>query len=545
MSEYLHPAGMEQAFTEQSVQEMFWLGDQIPGGFFIYRADESQEVLFVNRAILRIYGCENEAQFRELTGGTFRGMVHGEDFDEIQASIDQQIADDNNHNLDYVEYRIIRRDGAVRWVDDYGHFAHFPGYGDVYYVFISDVTDKRLAQEEKRRVEMELARQKQIDEMRADFLFNMSHDIRTPMNAVVGFSTLAKRHIGEPERLNEYLDKAIASGKQMLTLIEDMLEMNRLGTGRYALHEEACSLRGQIEMVMDMHRPDADAKGVALTENLDLPRDTVVMDQSTFRRVLSNLLSNAVKFTPPGGSVTVAARQTRAGETGFARFAFRVIDTGIGISKDFLGRMYDPFEREATSTKTRVAGTGLGLSIVRSLLDMMGGSIACESEKGKGTAFTVELPLRLAGDCPPPADVPEAEEARAAGEYRVLVVEDIELNRELAVTLLQESGFLVESVPDGCDAVEAVKRRPAGYYDLILMDIQMPVMNGYEATRAIRALPRADAALLPIIALSANAREEDKRMSLQSGMNAHEAKPFDIDHLVQTINSYIERKCDR
>ena len=206
-------------------------------------------------------------------------------------------------------------------------------------------------------------------------------------------------------------------------------------------------------------------------------------------------------------------------------------------------RMYEAFEREESSTRAGTIGTGLGLSITKNLLNIMGGSIAVRSKKGEGTTFTVDLPLKLADHVSEPDDAPAAEtDFRAKGEHRILLVEDIEINRMLAETILEEAGFLVESVPDGCDAVEAITRRPLWYYDLVLMDIQMPVMNGYEATRAIRAIGRNDTNSLPIIALSANARDEDKRQSLESGMNNHIAKPFDVAHLITTVNEHIAKR---
>ncbi len=520
-------------FTEQNVQMLFWLGDQIPGGFFIYRADDSQEIVYVNRAVLNIFGCEDERQFRVLTGYTFRGMVHPDDFDAIQASIDEQIADEDNNNLDCVEYRIIRRNGEIRWVDDYGHFAHMPGYGNVYYVFISDVTDRRVAEMEKQ----ELARQKHLNEVKNAFLFNISHDIRTPMNAIIGFSELARRHINDPELLKQYLDKTTASGRQLLALIDDMLEVNRLESGRIIPGEENADLREQVKTAMDMHRLDADSKGITLQARIDLSDARVMLDQSMFQRILGNLLSNAIKFTPPGGTVTVTACQKESSEPGFARYVFQVADTGIGISKEFLSRMYDSFERETTSTKGGTTGTGLGLTIVKNLLQLLGGTIACESEKGKGTVFTFEIPLKQA-QRGAAGSAEETKEPRAAAR-RILIVEDIAFNRELAEELLKDAGFQVESVPDGCDAVEAIKRRPAGYYDLVLMDIQMPVMDGYEATRVIRSLPQGEASLLPIIALSANTQEEDRRRSLESGMNCHMSKPYDLDNLINCINEHI------
>ena len=257
---------------------------------------------------------------------------------------------------------------------------------------------------------------------------------------------------------------------------------------------------------------------------------------------MSNLISNAIKFTLYNGSVRVSARQKRVSQSGYARFEFEVSDNGIGMSEDFMRRMFEAFEREETSTQTGyLGGTGLGLSITKRLLNIMGGSIKVKSKKDVGSTFTVDLPLKLVQHVEKEPPTVEQEEYKANGQHRILLVEDIEVNRMLAETILTESGFLVESVPDGCDAVEMIKIRPMRYYDLVLMDIQMPIMNGYEATRAIRALGREDTNTLPIIALSANAREQDKQMSMESGMDSHVAKPFDIAHLISTINEHIAK----
>ena len=536
----------EQGFTEQTLQALFWFGDQIPGGFFIYQDDATQEIIYVNRALLSIFGCDTFEEFKTLTGNTFRGLVHPDDFDSIQTSINKQIDADAYGKLDYVEYRIIRKDGEIRWVDDYGHHTTMPGYGKVYFVFITDVTEKHRMQVDKMRIELEFAREKQHNEVKSGFLFNMSHDIRTPMNAIVGFSALARRHINEPELLTGYLDKTITSGQLMLTLLDDMLEMNKLEGGLVHLNLEPTDLREQISAVTDMFRLESEKKLVVLKEDIDLPDEKVLVDQNRFCRIIGNLISNAIKFTPSGGIVCLTARQKQPETDGTALYEFQVSDNGIGISEEFLDKVFDSFERENTSTQTGAAGTGLGLSIVKSLLILMGGTITAESKKGKGSVFTVTLPLKVVKDTEAAENdntevTPEA--APDTGKHRVLIVEDVEINREIVETLLEEYGFLTESVPDGHYAVEAVKNHPAWYYDLVLMDIQMPVMNGYDAARAIRAIPRVDIPSLPIIALSANSREEDKRMSLESGMNSHVAKPFDIDPLINTINEHIaERK---
>ena len=536
----------EQGFTEQTLQALFWFADQIPGGFFIYKDDKTQEIIYVNRALLSIFGCDTLEEFKTLTGNTFRGLVHPDDFDSIQSSIDKQIEADAHGKLDYVEYRIIRKDGNIRWIDDYGHHTTMPGYGNVYFVFVTDVTDKHRMQEEKMRIELEFAREKQHNEVKSGFLFNMSHDIRTPMNAIVGFSELARRHINEPELLTGYLDKTITSGQLMLTLLDDMLEMNKLEGGLVHLNLEPTDLREQISAVTDIFRLESEKKLVVLKEDIELPDEKVLIDQNRFCRVIGNLISNAIKFTPSGGIVCLTAKQKQPETDGTALYEFQVSDNGIGIAEEFLDKVFDSFERENTSTQTGAAGTGLGLSIVKSLLILMDGTITAESKKGEGSVFTVTLPLKIAKG---PADTGientdvNTDAAPDSGKHRVLIVEDVEINREIIETLLEEYGFLTESVPDGHYAVEAVKNHPAWYYDLVLMDIQMPVMNGYDATRAIRAIPRADIPSLPIIALSANSREEDKRMSLDSGMNNHVAKPFDIGPLVNTIKEHIaERK---
>ncbi len=390
--------------------------------------------------------------------------------------------------------------------------------------------------------DLEKEKEKDLNELKAAFLFNVSHDIRTPMNAIMGFTALARRHMDQPELLEEYLDKVEVSSRYLLALIDDLLEMSKLDYGQIEIKSDPCSLSEQVGAVVDMFRAQAEDKQVKIETTMDFSETQVFLDALRFRRILGNLLSNAVKFTPEHGSVRVSVHRKKVSSSGFARYEISVEDTGIGMTEDFMARMYEAFEREESSTKTGSIGTGLGLAITKRLLDMMGGSISVRSEKGKGSKFTVELPLKLSGNVwEEQAAVPAKQEVpKALGRHRILLVEDIDVNRILAETILKEAGFLVESVSDGCDAVEAIRNHPPKYYDLVLMDIQMPVMNGYEATRSIRALQREDVKDLPIIALSANAREQDKAMSMESGMNFHLAKPFDIANLVSTINGYIK-----
>ena len=445
-----------------------------------------------------------------------------------------------------VNYMCTRDDGAPIYAE---MFLAGIGSGDLRHAVMAyqDVTERtrKVQQEmaERMHTEMELERERHANEIKSAFLFNISHDIRTPMNAIMGFSNLAKRHVGEPERLTEYLARVDESSRQLLALIDDMLEMSRIDYGRIEIKAERTNLREQLDMVLDLFRAQAEEKHLTLTETIDLPEKDVFVDENRFRRIMGNLLSNAVKFTPNGGRVTVSAKQKQVSDSGYARFEFSVSDTGVGMSEEFMQRMYEAFEREKSSTRAGTIGTGLGFSITKRLLDLMGGSISVKSRKNEGSTFTVDLPLKFADHVPENADGAELEEAhKAEGEYRILLVEDIEINRMLAETILEEAGFAVESVVDGCDAVEAIRNHPLFYYDLVLMDIQMPVMNGYEATRAIRALNRKDTGDLPIIALSANAREEDKRMSMESGMNNHVAKPFDVAQLIATVNDHIARR---
>ena len=656
---------------------------QMPGGFFVYRADETEKILYVNDVMLDIFGCETREEFHKLTGCTFRDLIYPDDRDEVEASISTQVTE-SKRELDHVEYRITRRDGAVRWVDDYGRLVHTEDCGDVYFVLIRDITElheartenvrraevieglsvdfksiylvnldtgtmrpyrmrseyflaisrelggsvpnwsdilpiyadryvvpedrerylqeisvetirRRLLSEpsytvdyrcrdvddeqgtvymqmsvvsipnsgagrrvvvgyrdtteqtlrvqrelsERMSMELELEREKNANEVKSAFLFNLSHDIRTPMNAIMGFTELAKSHLHDAGKLQDYLGKVDESSRHLLSLIDDLLEMSRLDAGHTALKLQPCDLREQLTMTADMFRLQAEQKHIALEERFDLPGEPVMLDAGRFRRVMGNLLDNALKFTPDGGTVAVSAQRKQVSESGYARYEFAVSDTGIGMSAAFMERMYQQFEREESSTKSGYVGMGLGLSIARHLLDVMGGSISAQSEKGKGSVFTVDLPLKLVNAPAVAPDTPEEAVLPDGDGARILLVEDIEINRMLAETILEDSGFAVESVPDGCDAVEAFGNHPAGYYDLILMDIQMPVMNGYEATRAIRAMERADAKSIPIIALSANARDEDKRMSMQSGMNHHIAKPFDVANLISTVSEHI------
>ena len=367
------------------------LGEQIPGGFFVYRAEEPQEMLFVNRNVLRIFGCDTLEEYKALTGYTFRGLVHPEDFDSIQSSIDEQIADTANDNLDYVEYRIVRKDGEVRWIDDYGHYTHTDDYGGVYYVFISDITDKRHAQEERFRAELELEREKRANEIRSGLLAGISHDIRSPMRTIEEFTRQAKTHLYEPHQLRGDLENVDAAGQRLERLVDSLLDMSSAEFGRSDVRPEPCSLAAQARDAIDLFRARAGAKNLTLSEALDLPEENVLADAQRLRTVLCNLISNAVSFTPEGGSVKVSASRRQESDAGYAQFEFTVSDTGVGMSEEFLRRVYDALENGSADI-----GGGHGLAVAKKLLATMGGSMTIRSRAGQGTSVTVSLPLQLA-----------------------------------------------------------------------------------------------------------------------------------------------------
>ena len=464
-------------------------------------------------------------------------MVFAEDLERVETTIAKQVCD--NDNYDHVVYRIKRLDGSIRWVDDYGHLVHTEEFGDLYYVFLYDITEQKLAEDEVRRAEDALFCEKRINEAKNAFIFNLSHDLRTPMNAIMGYVQLAEKHIHDPQVAAEHLDKVHSAGQLLLALIDDLLELSSLDAKGVRIKTEVNDLADVVDDTIDMFRPDFENKHIEIKTDLKLGDVKVLIDAPRFQRALGNILSNACKFTPEQGQVQVQISKSESSDSGFVRFEVAVQDNGCGMSEDFLKRAFQAFEREETSTRSGQIGTGIGLTVTKRIMDIMGGSVRGTSTKGEGSTFVLSLPLKLYEQEEVVREKSTPVVQNPVGKGRILLVEDIEINRMMAETILMEFGFDVESVPDGCDAVEAVKNHPEGYYIAVLMDIQMPVMNGYEATRAIRALDRKDVETLPIIALSANSRPEDKEMSFESGMNAHVAKPFDVEGLIATIHKYV------
>ena len=549
--------------------------------------------------------------------------------------------------------------------------------GDIMVMAVTkDVTEMvRKQRIQTQQLQEALLQAQHANNAKSTFLSNMSHDIRTPMNAIIGFTTIAQSRIDNRDQVRDCLDKVLSSSNHLLSLINDILDMSRIESGKVQIKMQECNLAELMHNIVNIIQPQVKAKQQKFCiDTCEVANEDVIADPLKLNQVLINLLSNAVKYTPPEGTVEFRIFQKEADEDGYGAYVFIVKDNGIGMAPEFVKHIFEPFERESTVTLSGIQGTGLGMAITKNIVDMMGGMINVESSPGVGSTFTVEIKLqlqdvagraerikelngmramvvdddsnicesvagmleelgmraesttsgreaaRLAGEaheehdpyhtyiidwqmpdmdgvetvrmirqavghdapviimtaydwtdieveakeagvtafCAKPLfmsnlrsallevnDLSHREEVKPVwqtedfGGRRVLLVEDIEMNREIAEMILTESGFVVESAPDGTDAVRMVRDSEEGYYDVVLMDIQMPIMNGYEATRAIRNLPRNDVNTMPIIAMTANALEEDREMALKCGMNAHIAKPLDMDVFMQVLRKFV------
>ena len=818
--------GRKFELTEETLSVIEEIGGHMPGGFFIYQSKEPEELIYANKPVFDIFGCANQEEFRALTGYTFRGMVHPEDYERITCSITQQISESDDQ-MDYAEYRITRRDGTVRWVDDYGHYCETEAYGGIYVVFISDITEKReqretdkatrdavisaltnsyntvwlindvaaescslyhtdldevhaeairnalsharytdtkteyvdtmvapedrdrmqeeislpyilkqfetrnqfsvdflrllesgqrhyridiarvfmpggrtgvmmgfrdvdvevsqgramqqaledatKAKEEYRRAAVahmtyskvaqalagdyfsiyivdpdtdefaEYSATKEYDDLgiekagedffalsrsnmerlvfsgdrdrvlgtfhrrkvmsilerdghftmkyrlmtgetpiwvsmkvtlledqdgrhliigmnnidaqmkreteyqrhiaeartraRNDFLANMSHDIRTPMNAIVGYTNIAKANMNDPGTVTNALEKIGSSSHYLLSLINDILDISKIESGKMQINPGPCDLGNIFRRIEDITALQAKNKSLILTYRHESVRHyRVNADELRIEQVLVNIISNAIKYTPAGKTVDLIAEEEPA-EGNRYLYRFIVRDTGIGISEEYLPHIFESFTREEKSTVNRIQGTGLGLAITAKVVELMGGTISVKSTLGEGSEFTVELELESL-DTEENDAKPEQDSIDLSG-CRVLLVEDNEINAEIAQVILSQYGIETDRAENGQEGVRQVQEHGEGYYDAVLMDIQMPVMNGYEATRAIRALEGDSYQTLPIIAMSANAYDEDIQDSLAAGMNAHIAKPYNPEDLLKLLHAQI------
>ena len=811
--------GRHLPLSEQALQVIEQIGEDMPGGFFIYKATGNEELLYANKAVFKIFGCETLEEFKQLTGYTFKGMLYPDDYEKVSVSIVDQI-EKSQGNLDYVEYRIVRKDGKIRWLDDYGHYVNSDVYGGLFYVFISDITEKRVQMEadkavytavidalsraynavwlindiatgsfslfrgdtsegsvharptkealelltyedakanyinnfvapsDRERLEKELTLEnimantsskkvfgvvfkrvvgnkecyyriefaqvqlpngktgivagfKDVDEdvrkeqeiqqvlrdaidsanasskAKSEFLSSMSHDIRTPMNGIIGMTAIAANHLDDRERVADCLKKITESSNHLLGLINEVLDMNKIESGKIELMEEEFNLAELIDTMLTMTRPQMQAHGHSFRVNIvNVEHEQVIGDSRRLQQVFVNIMSNAIKYTPDGGKISLSIMETPTNVHGFGHFQFVFEDNGYGMTEEFQKHLFEPFTRANDKQTAGIQGTGLGMTITRNIARMMGGDVTVESVYGEGSRFTVSVYLKLqsrqfinydsfvdlrvlvADDDPvccettceiltdmgmhsewvlsgraavdrvktrldqgrgffaviidwllPDQDGVETtrqvrrlvgedvpiifsaydwsdieDEAREAGASafvskplfrtklaalfdslvnksagqdeadaplreledldlsgrRVLLAEDQEINAEIATDFLTMTGLEVDWAKDGEQEVEMLAASPDGYYSLILSDIQMPNMNGHEAARRIRAMDRAYAKQIPIVAMSANAFADDIQNSKNAGMNDHITKPIDIDALARVLQTYIK-----
>lgn len=512
--------------------------DKLPGGFLIYNADGAEDIIYANQALIKMFRCDNMNEFRKHTGNSFRGIVYREDLDAVEKSIKEQIAASHD-DLDYVEYRIKGKDGIIRWVEDYGHYVRTHTMGNIFYVFISDATEKITKRnkellKQKALLETALNVSKQAYIAKNSFLSNMSHDLRTPLNALFGYIELAKKNVTDVQTVEKYLDKMNYAGKQLLDLVDKVLEVSYMESKEFQINEALCNLNDVTKEVYDEVLPSAADKQIDVAlEYRDVVHSEVYTDKDKLRQILSHIASNAVKYTGNGGKIRLTMEERYSASSEFATFRFVMTDTGIGIAKDSLEKIFEPFEREYNSTQSGIFGSGLGLTIAKHIIETMGGTITAESEVGKGSAFTVTLSFRLSEKAETASD--DEKVLNHLKGKKILLVEDNEINLEVETDILEDLGLIIDPAENGRIAVDKIKNSAPNEYLFVLMDIQMPVMDGRQATEEIRKLKDPALAGIPIFALSANALESDKQLSVKTGMDAHLTKPIDIPLLIKTV----------
>ncbi len=520
------------------------------------------------------YLSKEEEQTENYLTGNFYKDVPSQHKDAIRAYVEKFVHKDDQEmcmnmcNKSYIlnhlskekpfysfNYRQVAG-GIEKWYRLHVIVASFLPNGEVGSVVmaIMDVDHQvRNDISQKEVVEEALVAAEKANKAKSDFLSSMSHDIRTPMNAIMGFTALAQKDIQDEVAVQGYLGKIFSAGQHLLNLINDILDMSRIESGKIHLQEDEVSLKEVIMEIESLMHSMIEEKKLHFVVKEDIVNNYVFCDKLRLNQVLINLLGNAVKFTPEGGTVTLDIKQEMVAPDGYGVYFFRVKDTGIGIAKEFHDRIFEAFEREKITEQSGIQGTGLGLAITKNIVEMMGGRISLESEVGKGTEFTVKVMFALLDvdedelatedsfETREQKQEKERQERKALFRNRkILLVEDNPLNREIARIILSEEGFIVEEAFNGQEAVDMLSNSQDGEYAMILMDIQMPVMDGYETTKVIRNLSNRALAHTPIIAMTANAFEEEKKKALSCGMNGHISKPIDINVLFKTIEGIMK-----
>ena len=480
------------------------------------------KVIHMNAEALRMYGIESvEAAQREL--GPLLRQVYYPDSD-----VPNELKKLRNED-DMVDYECIIGKGKANECHALAKtkVVHIPtGERAVLTTFV-DVSDMVMLKNALHRAE-------EGSRAKSSFLFAMSHDLRTPMNAIIGYAELMEAHWGEKEVTTNYLQKLKGASQFLLALIGNVLEIARIESGKETLNEAPWNLMKLEETLDILLDGEISRKQLTVNRNVNIRHANVYCDALKIREIIMNLLSNAVKYTSEGGKIVLDIEEKPSALDGFMTLQIRVSDNGIGISKEYVPYIFDAFTRERSSSESGIIGTGLGLRIVKSFVDLMNGDISVKSEPGKGTCFTVEISCRKIPEEELQQQMEEQSENVSLAGRRLLLAEDNGLNAEIAMTILQDADAEVELAADGKIAVDKLQDVPAGYYDAILMDMQMPNMNGYEATKAIRKLTD-ERAKIPIIAMTANAFEEDRQAALAAGMDDYVAKPVEISELFRTI----------
>lgn len=463
------------------------------------------------------------------------------DYDRLQESMSKeaqiQAFLDGKRELS-IRVRQRGDDGKIHWMEVKNILMKNDG-GDICAISMVRCVDDEI----KKTLDMERAKNAAecANRAKSTFLFNMSHDIRTPMNAIMGFSSMAEKYIDDPKKVHDCLKKINMSGEHLLQLINNVLDMSRIENGKLELQPKAYHVPTTLKNVEHIFSADLQKKNLQFEIHCDLQDEILFFDMVRLNQVELNLISNAIKYTPEGGKIVYSIRQ-KSSENGYAYIRSSIKDNGIGMSSAFCEHVFEAFERERGENSQGIEGSGLGLAISKQLIEQMGGRIFCRSEQGNGAEFIFEIALKIGT----PQDLmQEKEENRLEGQFagkRVLLVEDNALNREISRELLQEEGLLIEEADDGEAAVEKVKWSAPGYYDLVLMDIQMPKLNGYEATRQIRSLGGEYFLNLPIVAVTANAFEEDRRTAMEVGMNGHIPKPVRMEDVIEQLNHCLSRE---
>lgn len=518
----------------------------VPGGFARVYARDVMRVVWYGGDFLNIIGYTKEQFEKELHSRC--SYIDADDLGRVSNSMNLSR---ETGQPTAAEGRIITRDGTRKVLtmtfSYVGKEESWDGIESYYSVGI-DITKEREQQERQFNALEEAYQAARVaNASKTNFLSSMSHDIRTPMNAIMGMTAIAKANLESPEKMKDCLNKIDTSSRHLLGLINEVLDMAKIESGKISMAREQVYLPGVVQTVTDMCRPLISEKRQLFQIIVGHVRyKNVVTDGDRLRQVLMNLLSNAIKYTPEGGRITLRINEQNSAVPEKRQYEFICTDTGIGIPKEFLPRIFDPFSRADDSRISRIQGTGLGMAITENIVRMMNGTIEVKSEEGVGSIFTVSVPLNVCGEAEcwedGPEDIPvPAETVKPAGLYgkKVLLVEDNDINREIVEELLQMHHMAVVSAVNGQQAVEVFGASDQGDFSAILMDIQMPVMDGYGAAAAIRKLSRGDAHTVPIIALTANAFTADVAEARSVGMNDHLAKPVDIERLVEVLRKWI------